>query len=70
MPDQKQKGPQELALQADHKEITLTNSIAYQTKNIPDRSMIGLDSFVGTVWDFRSYLKAQRHFLAAGVIAP
>lgn len=74
----KEKGPQELALQADREEIVLTQSISQNGENIPfsfaalppTGYLIALDSFSGTVKDFRSYLKVKRKLLEAGVIAP
>ncbi|GAB6170597.1 hypothetical protein JCM15765_08720 [Paradesulfitobacterium aromaticivorans] len=66
----KQNGPLTLQSQTDLEKITLDNSIAYSTENIPYHNQIVLDSFSGTVRDFRIYLKAIRRFLWAGVIAP
>lgn len=52
-PNAKEKGPRELAL---HMDPTENPTI----KSIPQNSRYGIDSFCGTVRDFRSYLKKSR----------
>lgn len=72
----KEKGPLEPSLQVDHGQNVLTQSIAQNAENIPfsfetiSAERIAIDSFSGKVRDFRSYLKANRRLLEAGVIAP
>lgn len=63
---EKQNGPQELELQTDPQENSFTQSIPQNEEFIP----IVVDFFVGTVLDFRSYLKAKRTFLEAEVLSP
>ena len=71
----KQKGPQERTLQADHLEKIPSESIPQERGHIPfsfeefpERGLYPRDRFVGTVRDFRRYLRSMRRFLDARII--
>ncbi len=65
--EENEKPSPALQCQTEQEKNTLTNSIAQSGESIP---ALGIDSFIGTVRDFRSYLKAQMSLINAGVIAP
>jgi hypothetical protein len=65
-----ENGPSTLQSQTGRLEIVLNQSIPQETGNIPTvmDSSLGIDSFTGTVRDFRSYLKGMRRLLKAEII--
>ena len=63
--EQKQKGPQALQSQTDHMKII---SRVIITRRDNDENWA--DGFIGSVGDFKHYLKAKRRELKAGIIVP
>ena len=70
----KQKGPQERTLRADLRKIPTESipqtrgDIPYSFEEIPERGLYPRDRFVGTVRDFRRYLRSMSRFLDAQTI--
>lgn len=65
MPDPKEKDPLTQQSQTGRKKIQSRVIITRR-----DNNENWATGFIGSVADFRAYLKAQRRFLETGVIAP
>jgi len=49
---------------------TAPEKLAIEMESTEKRDPIGIDSFRGSITDFKRYLKAQRIYLQTGVIVP